>query len=143
MGARAGFLGLGILLPTLAFTAKQGSAWFGRNLPWIDTAIGAGAALLLAGLAVGNGRVLGALKALLSLKLLVWIGTFSYSLYLVHAALLHAFWLLISKLTQPSPIQMFMLLVVCAPLIVGISWLFFVAFERPFMRPAMAKVVAT
>jgi peptidoglycan/LPS O-acetylase OafA/YrhL len=142
-GTRAGYLGLLVLLPALAFTAKQGSAWFGRNLPWIDTIIGAGAALLIAGLTVGSGRVLGALKAALSLRWLVWIGTFSYSLYLVHAALLHAFWLLISKVSQPSTTLMFALLVLCAPLIVALSWLFFVAFERPFMRPATVKPATT
>ncbi|HZO89206.1 MAG TPA: acyltransferase [Chthonomonadaceae bacterium] len=70
---------------------------------------------------------------LLGARPVVGLGTFSYSLYLVHAPLLSmlnmflkTFWL--------TPIQIFgLLLVVGVPLSVGLAYLFHLAFERRFM----------
>ncbi len=68
-------------------------------------------------------------------KPLVWLGSFSYSLYLTHAVVLAAVQLELRNLLPPSPaIQMLvsMTLGAAASLIVG--YLFFLGFERPFLR---------
>lgn len=136
---RAGMLGLLLSLATLALIFKKGNAWFSRNTPWTDMALGAGVGLLIAGLAIGEGKLLGGMKRILRWRPLVFVGSFSYSLYLVHTPLLHGFWLLWSHVTHQGPVGLFALLLLSCPAIVGIAWCFFVAFERPFMRsPAAA-----
>lgn len=138
LATRAGLLGLVLLAGLLGLTVKQGNAWYTRHLPWMDIGMGAGAALLIAGIAAGEGALLGLLKRVLSVKPLVWVGSFSYSLYLVHAALLHVCWLVLSRVAPAEPKVMFLQLLLCAPLIVGMAYPFFLLFERPFMRPAPA-----
>jgi len=69
----------------------------------------------------------------LSTTWLVRIGIFSYSLYLVHAPLLHLFWFALRPL-QLSPDATFGMLVLSAPLVVGLAYGFHRLFERPFMR---------
>jgi len=92
--------------------------------------------LLLA--ANGNGFV----KRALSAPFLVSVGIFSYSIYLVHAPMLHLFWLALRPL-HLSPDLTFVLLVVgCTPLIVGVSYGFHVLFERPFMRVKPPRRIA-
>jgi peptidoglycan/LPS O-acetylase OafA/YrhL len=75
----------------------------------------------------------GAVLRFLSATWLVRIGIFSYSLYLVHAPLIHLFWFALRPL-QLSPDLTFLLLVLCAPLVVALAYGFHRAFERPFMR---------
>jgi peptidoglycan/LPS O-acetylase OafA/YrhL len=81
-----------------------------------------------------------AVSRVLSAPWLVRIGLFSYSIYLVHAPLLHVAWLALRPLSL-SPNQMFAALVfVGVPLIVALAYAFHVAFERPFMRSARSQV---
>lgn len=69
----------------------------------------------------------------LSTPWLVKIGFFSYSLYLVHAPLLHLAWLGMKAL-HLSPDATFVVLVAAVvPVIVVASYGFHVLFERPFM----------
>ncbi len=67
---------------------------------------------------------------------LVRMGVFSYSLYLIHAPLLHLFIDALDR-TALSPVAGYGLLCAGAiPVIVGISYVFFLVFERPFIgRP--------
>ena len=84
----------------------------------------------------------GFVKRALSTPLLVSVGIFSYSIYLVHAPVLHLFWLALRPL-QLSPDLTFVLLAIgCAPFILGASYGFHLLFERPFMRgkPAPRRV---
>jgi peptidoglycan/LPS O-acetylase OafA/YrhL len=69
----------------------------------------------------------------LSATWLVRIGIFSYSLYLVHAPLVHLIWFALRPL-QLSPDITFVILMLCAPLVVGLAYGFHRLFERPFMR---------
>jgi peptidoglycan/LPS O-acetylase OafA/YrhL len=75
----------------------------------------------------------GVLSRLLSAAWLVRIGIFSYSLYLVHAPFLHLFWFALRPL-QLSPDVTFVILLLCAPLVVSLAYGFHRLFERPFMR---------
>lgn len=63
----------------------------------------------------------------------VALGSFSYSLYLVHAPILGVSQLLVDSLDMPPMVQVLTLLMV-VPLAVILSYLFHLAFERPFMH---------
>ena len=74
---------------------------------------------------------------------LVTMGVFSYSLYLLHAPLLHVFLTFLA----PAPLSPFwrygIVCFVLTPVIVGLSYLFFLVFERPFIgapRPKAARL---
>ena len=74
------------------------------------------------------------LRRILSWKPLVVIGTFSYSLYLIHMPLLQTFWQFVLVPMHLSNFGKLVLLCLCGgPLIVFCSFLFFLAFERPFI----------
>jgi len=103
-----------------------------QRWPYLDmmVAIVTAAALVLSGL-----RPRGLVRSFFSWKPLALIGTFSYSLYLIHAPLLQLFW---QYLLQPSGLgdnsRFAVLLLAGGPLIVGVSYLFFRCFEQPFMQ---------
>jgi peptidoglycan/LPS O-acetylase OafA/YrhL len=79
----------------------------------------------------------------LSTPWLVSLGVFSYSLYLVHAPLLHLGWLALSGLHLSSDAIFGVLVVIGMPAIVLISYGFHCLFERPFMRVAPAAPAST
>jgi peptidoglycan/LPS O-acetylase OafA/YrhL len=80
---------------------------------------------------VGGGRVAG----LLAWKPLAFIGTFSYSVYLMHAPLLQILWLYVLVPAHFGPVAMFGLLMTAGALaVLGASYAFFRVFEEPFMR---------
>jgi peptidoglycan/LPS O-acetylase OafA/YrhL len=71
---------------------------------------------------------------------LVRIGFFSYSIYLVHAPLLHLSWLALRPLQLTPGVFFGVLTLVCLPLIVGVAYGFHCLFERPFIRAKPAPV---
>jgi peptidoglycan/LPS O-acetylase OafA/YrhL len=72
---------------------------------------------------------------LLALRPIVWVGTFSYSLYLIHAPLLQVIWqYMIHPLGLGSGATFGLLAAAAGPLIIGIAYLFHVGCERPFMN---------
>ena len=78
----------------------------------------------------------------LSWKPFVFVGTFSYSLYLIHPPLLQ----LISKyIMEPLHLSEFastcVLLIIGTPVIILVSYLFFLMFERPFLLWGKKKSV--
>jgi peptidoglycan/LPS O-acetylase OafA/YrhL len=75
----------------------------------------------------------GAVARFLRHTWLVRIGIFSYSIYLMHAPLIHILWFALRPL-QLSPDVTFWILVVCAPLTIGVCYGFHLLFEFPFMR---------
>ncbi|EOR92916.1 hypothetical protein ADIARSV_4004 [Arcticibacter svalbardensis MN12-7] len=71
---------------------------------------------------------------LLSWKPLVFIGTFSYSIYLIHAPLLQIlFQYIITPLSLSMPISVYVLLLLGTPAVIVLSYLFFLLCERPFL----------
>ncbi len=129
------------LLAALCVSAFVGAALFRPQ--WtthylgVDIVIGAGTICLILActrcLTRGTESQHFAVLRLLESRWVVELGTFSYSLYLVHApllALLHSF----LKMFWLSPAAMFgALLGVGVPLSVGLAYLFHLAFERRFM----------
>jgi peptidoglycan/LPS O-acetylase OafA/YrhL len=76
----------------------------------------------------------GCVTRVLSAPWLVRIGLFSYSIYLVHAPLLHLSWFALRQLGLSDDLNFVVLAVICLPLIVVASYGFHCVFERPFMR---------
>jgi len=78
----------------------------------------------------------------------VYIGTFSYSLYLVHLPILQLLWQYVLVPAHPkAQLDLFLLILGGLTLGVAFSWLFHIVFERPFMsttqKLASSEVVAT
>ena len=71
---------------------------------------------------------------LLSFKPLVFVGTFAYSIYLIHAPLLQLLWQYAFPCLALHPTRMLLALLLSLPFIVGASYLFYLLFERPFLR---------
>ncbi len=70
---------------------------------------------------------------------LVRMGVFSYSLYLLHAPFLHLFIAALNR-TALSPVARYGVICVGAiPVIVGLSYVFFLIFERPFIGAPRKK----
>jgi peptidoglycan/LPS O-acetylase OafA/YrhL len=83
-------------------------------------------------------------RMLFSMKPLVWLGSFSYSLYLVHAPLLQVIWQYgIHRLNWKYSYAFGLFIVAGFPVIIGCAYLFFILCERPFLntRPPVSKPV--
>jgi peptidoglycan/LPS O-acetylase OafA/YrhL len=85
----------------------------------------------------------GPVSRLLSSQWLVRVGIFSYSIYLVHAPLLHIFWFTLRPLGLSDDVTFAVLVVIVVPVIVIASYYFHCLFERPFMRLPHNPVTAT
>ncbi len=86
----------------------------------------------------GTQPVLAPVLRLLSWRPLAFIGTFSYSIYLLHFMLIfaiHGF--LVSHLHTANPLLLFPLDIA---LVVAVAYLFHLAFERPFMTKPGVKI---
>ncbi len=81
---------------------------------------------------VGTERF--SLAHLLAVRWLVFVGTFSYSLYLLHQPVLHVFLRIARRFLMNDNACFFFLLIVAIPLIVVFSYLFFLVCERPLLK---------
>ncbi len=111
----------------------EGSALFEAHLPAIDAAAGVltASALIALSRQLGQPRP-GPALALLSWRPLVRIGTFAYSIYLMHAPILLIFVTLAAHLHSRA-LAIAALVGLGIPAIVGLCFLFFLVFERPFL----------
>jgi peptidoglycan/LPS O-acetylase OafA/YrhL len=100
---------------------------------------GAVFAYILFLLAIFDPKCMPIIKAL-SARPMVFIGAFSYSLYLIHAPIIQ---LLSEYVLDPMQLSRFtstvILIFIGLPVIIGISYLFFLLFERPFLTKIKAK----
>jgi peptidoglycan/LPS O-acetylase OafA/YrhL len=79
---------------------------------------------------------------LLSFPPLVFIGTYAYSIYLIHAPFLQILWQYLFAPLQSDPLAMFLTLLFAGiPLILAFSYLFFLLCERPFLNRRKPVVV--
>ena len=113
--------------------AVAGKAFFYNHVLYMDTMIGLAAALTMAATYQDASAQKFRLTRGLSWPPLVRVGLFSYSLYLVHAPLLHACDLLLTRLLHPAPVPMFLLLLGLTPLIIAAAYGFHLLFEKPFL----------
>jgi GT2 family glycosyltransferase/peptidoglycan/LPS O-acetylase OafA/YrhL len=115
----------------LAACVSLGRAEALAHLAVLDVVVGV--ASLCSILACSQGD--GALRRVLSWHPLVVVGGFSYSLYLIHAPLLQVVWQYGLRPLGLDASETFVLLaLVGVPAVVAGSYLFFLAFERPFLR---------
>lgn len=116
-----------------ALVARWGFDVAERRFALLDTLI----ALATASLLLGATRIEAKpIRLWLEQRALLVVGTFSYSLYLIHAPILHMIrQYVVDPLAMPAPGQFVLLLVVGAPLSLLAAFAFFLACERPFMSP--------
>jgi peptidoglycan/LPS O-acetylase OafA/YrhL len=121
-----------LAVPPVALIAVMGSVWTIHNFLWIDMALGPAIGCLLAAVATGRPRPF---VALLDTPPLKRLGTFSYSLYLVHAPIVAAVYQLIVVHWFSHGVPAFATTVAIAvPLSVAFAWGFASLFEIPFQR---------
>jgi peptidoglycan/LPS O-acetylase OafA/YrhL len=100
----------------------------------LPTGIGAMCVLVLSSQARDS-----ALRRILSFKWLAFVGTFSYSIYLIHAPLLQIVWQYVLRPARLGQTSTFAALMGPGALaIFGAAYAFFRVLEEPFMRPAAA-----
>ena len=103
----------------------------------IDLLVGAAA---LCALVASSRPRRSRLRRFLSGRAAVALGGCSYSLYLIHAPLLQVEWQYVVNPLGLGPLATFMTLAVLGvPLVVAASYLFFLAFERPFLSRSRRK----
>lgn len=74
------------------------------------------------------------LRDMLSWRPLTFLGTFAYSIYLIHAPILQVIWQYgVMPLHLPQTLSYGTLVACGLPLILLCSYIFFLAFERPFL----------
>lgn len=126
----------GLIALLLAGLAMSLSHWLiGRETGWqvflLDVMIGCASTSLL--VAASRSQA-GTLRRALEWPPLVWVGTFAYSLYLIHAPLLQVICQYALFPLHLGAVWAFALLtLVGLPIITGAAYLFFLAFERPFL----------
>jgi peptidoglycan/LPS O-acetylase OafA/YrhL len=130
-----------VLLQRFPVTAAGESAAFVPHLPYIDSAVGAFTASFLYWTTRSGGNFKGSNRAVaaLSWRPLVVLGGFSYSLYLVHYPLIGYAGVFASKvfrITQESH-RAILLFFLALPLIVFSAYIFYLAFERPFLSSTL------
>jgi peptidoglycan/LPS O-acetylase OafA/YrhL len=119
-------------LPILVVLATVGSVWSIEHYFWVDLAVVVPVALLLMGLRNGDAPWLG---RLLDARPVRSLGSYSYSLYLVHAPVVVAFsTLLVAPLLGSGLDALATMLLVALP--VSLLWarLFAALFDLPFQR---------
>jgi peptidoglycan/LPS O-acetylase OafA/YrhL len=118
--------------PVLAMIVLKGSVWTIGHFFWVDMALGASVALLLA--AAGTGRPAPLLRVL-DTPPLRSLGSFSYSLYLIHAPIVVVVY---AKIVEPrfsAGVPAFLAtLAVAGTISVIAARLFAGVFELPFQR---------
>jgi peptidoglycan/LPS O-acetylase OafA/YrhL len=148
MGAAAAWAGTSTLAPARrstvgALAALLLAAAFGllawldlaAGLPYwrfIDIVVGAAMSMLLVHCQMHPQSLA---TRLLSLRALVFIGGFSYSIYLMHFPFQALVW---TRLVMPLGLDVEtsfgIFLLLGFPLVLALCWVFFVAFERPVLR---------
>ena len=127
-------VGLILIAIVLAVLVIKGKGFYDKYEPYLDLVFAGGIASLLAAKYLSNKFSSVPTVSILETKTMVWIGAFSYSLYLVHAPILHILERFCNSfLTTKSELR-FLFLIVLSPLVIGICYLFHCAFEKPVIK---------
>ena len=119
------------LLAFLALAIGKGSVWVDREYFWIDLLVGAASA---AGIAWMSASGANPAQRLFSGFPMRNLGVFSYSLYCVHQPVMWLVWhFVITRLAADTTVRFLWLVAVGLPVVLGASWAFSLAFEKPFL----------
>jgi peptidoglycan/LPS O-acetylase OafA/YrhL len=161
-----GLFGLGMLAAAISFANAAHWQMYRERVPWRAVTLApllllillcrghgvqvfdhAGSADGLVGLSAMGLLIMASrpcanrLRRVLSWRPLVFVGAFSYSLYLIHAPLIQVLWRCVLHPCHFTEDTTFALLVICGvPLLVGAAYLFFLLFERPFINPLSMNI---
>ncbi|MEV7626286.1 acyltransferase [Actinoplanes sp. NPDC089786] len=126
------WMSMAAAVPAAALIVIRGGGWVVDNYFTVDLAITPALALLVVALATGRPAWL---AGLLSARPLAWLGSFSYSLYLIHLPIVVAISLTVVAPRFGHGLTAFAVTTVVAG---GVSligaWLFAKVFEFPFQR---------
>jgi peptidoglycan/LPS O-acetylase OafA/YrhL len=102
-----------------------------RGLFYIDVFVALITVAALMRMSLGRWRVL---RMVLESRPLAFVGSFSYSLYLIHAPLIQCVWqYLVHPLGLSRNDEFFLLFLIGTPLILACSYVFYLGCERPFL----------
>jgi len=125
------WLAAGALAVTAALCGVWGLEASETRFQYLDLPVGVMAAATLVHSSAGRTRWL---TRFLSFRPLVFVGTFSYSVYLVHAPLLQVIWQYgLNPLGMRRDVMFVSLLTLGLVLVLGFAYLFFRICEEPFM----------
>ena len=114
--------------------------WGGADTPSVPSEMLAGATLTF--WLIVWGWPAGITKSILQWGPLYLVGTFSYSLYLLHAPVIQIVWQWVIRPLHLSGLAAFVTLVAIAlPACIAMAWMFFLVFERPFMSSRQKTAV--
>lgn len=155
--------GLGMLAAGIAFSESNRATWMRARVPWATLALAfsvpfiaacwmwpgfpfwsnvqygladlnIGLIALCALVAGSRSRGPNALRSALAWRPLVFVGGYSYSLYLIHAPLIQVVWQYLIHPLNVGDFASFVLLVaVGLPFILAASYVFYLVCERPFI----------
>jgi peptidoglycan/LPS O-acetylase OafA/YrhL len=108
-----------------------------RGLFYIDVFVGLITVAALMRMSLGRWPLL---RKALESRPLAFVGTFSYSLYLIHAPLIQLVWqYLVHPLGFSRNAEFLLLFLIGTPLILACSYVFYLGCERPFL-PSQSRV---
>jgi peptidoglycan/LPS O-acetylase OafA/YrhL len=125
-------VGVVALVAFVLIAATQGSEWVVARFFWMDLLFGLGVACMLALMHAGGTAPA---RGLLASRAALWLGLFSYSIYLVHAPIVGLLNKYVFGPMDLSPLATFGLtLTLGLPLILALCYGFHLVFEAPFLR---------
>jgi peptidoglycan/LPS O-acetylase OafA/YrhL len=126
------WLALVTVIPPVVLVVAKGSVWTVEHFFWVDLAFGPAFGALLAAIALGGPK---RLVWLLDTPPVKSLGSFSYSLYLIHAPILViVYHTLVAPRIDAGVPRFLTMLVVGGPLAILGARLFASVFELPFTR---------
>ena len=119
-------------VPMLALIVLRGSVWTINNFYWVDIGLGVSVAMLFSGLAMGHPKWL---VHVLDTGPIRSLGSFSYSLYLIHAPIVIVIYAkIVAPRVTPGVPAFLVTMALAAPLSVLAARVFAAVFELPFQR---------
>ena len=131
-----------VLLCLYPVNAHNPDVYFSK-LPITDPIAGVCVASFLFLLKASDHKGLAnSIRTFLSWRPLVFVGTFSYSLYLIHLPILYVVRIAVDRLpfaAHHANTQLALIAVIGLPLVMAGAYVFHLLFERPFMNPKSIK----